>query len=279
MRLSVVREGARIGLMGALIHVTAWERTSLRRRVPCAFLRVGLGIGLLVVLFSLLGPPIGIFVFARWLAHKDPGVTVAPTPLMDYSVAQSQNALSYRGFQFQVPWPGPVHEKMGQSGPVMLSFESGQALVLFTPPNQGFFTEIAQDKSMGGDNLPLVMGDLMRLSPHDQYAAMLGTTPSSIRAFGPRRIAVRDSMILVFKGISLGPELESGVYSIDLPDRRGFQIGNPEKSPQVELEIFGDKFRAEFVCLTPKNGPRLTQAELNLIATSVHPVALASAKR
>jgi hypothetical protein len=266
--------------MGALVHVTAWEKVSLWRRVPVAFLRVAMLVVIIVILLNLLGPPIGMFVYARWMARKRPGVSVAPMPLGDYSVAQPRDSLTYRGFQFQVPWRGPVHEKMGKTGPVGLTFESGQALILFTPANQGFFTEIAQDKSMGGDSLPLVMGDLMRLSPHDQYAAMLATTPSSVRAFGPRRIAVRDSMILMFKALSLGPGLESGVYSIDLPDRNGFQIGDPEKSPRVQLEIFGgDKFYAEFDCFTPKNGPKLTQSELNLIFTSVHPVAKTPAER
>ena len=126
----------------------------------------------------------------------------------------------------------------------------------------------------------MVMGDLMNRSPYDQYPALLTTTPSSIRAFGPRKEAVRGLMLLTFKAIAVGPGLETGVFSIDLPDKRAFQVGDPGKSPRVELEIFGrDDYHVEFVCSAAKNGPRLTQPELNLILTSVHPLPATPAER
>jgi hypothetical protein len=90
--------------MGTLIHVTAWERVSLGRRVLCAFVRVAILIALLNVLIQLLGPPIAIFFTSRQEARKFPGVKVTPQPLSDYSVSNAPGtALSYFGYAFEVP--------------------------------------------------------------------------------------------------------------------------------------------------------------------------------
>src|SRR6267142_1141349 len=98
--------------MGSLIHVTAWERVSLWRRVLAAFVRVAILIALLNVLIMLLGPPIGIFFMARWEATRTPGVKVAPQPLADYCVSDAQGTvLSYFGYQFDVPWNASFKEK------------------------------------------------------------------------------------------------------------------------------------------------------------------------
>jgi hypothetical protein len=58
------------------------------------------------------------------------------------------------------------------------------------------------------ENLELAFGDLMKRSPYDQYAALLNTTPLSIRAFGPRAEAVRGATLLTIKAIAAGPGLE-----------------------------------------------------------------------
>jgi hypothetical protein len=264
--------------MGALIHVTAWERVSLWRRVPVAFLRVALLVVVLVTLLNLLGPPIGFLITARLMGRRAPEVKVSPKPLLNYSASESAATLSENGYQFQVPWKLSKRVQKVANGPVALVFEPGPALLLFTPANQGFLTNVAQDKSMHTDNLPLVMGDLMNRTPYEQYEALLTTTPSRIHAFGPRKDAVRDLTLLFFKAIAPGPGLGTGVFSFDLPDKHGFQTGDPAKSNYVQLEIFGrDDYWVEIVCRTPKNEPGLTQSELNLVIKSLHPLSKLSA--
>jgi len=211
--------------MGSLIHVTAWERVSLWRRVLAAFVRVAILIALLNVLIMLLGPPIGIFFMARWEATRTPGVKVAPQPLADYSVSDAQGTvLSYFGYQFDVPWNASFKEKVGR-GLVQLKFQSGQDLIFIVPENQGgLLTEIVQDQSLNMKNLEVVFGDLMNRSAYDQYAALLNTTPSSIRAFGPRAEATRGATLLTIKAIAIGPGLATGVFSFEFSDKRGFQV-------------------------------------------------------
>jgi len=229
-------------------------------------------IALLNVLFMLLGPPIGIFLTARWEARKIPGVKVASQPLTDYSVSDAPGTvLSYFGYVFEVPWNASFKQKLGK-GLVQLEFQSGQSLTLIAPANQGgLLTEIVQDKSLHMENLELVFGDLMKRSPYDQYAALLNTTPSSIRAFGPRAEATRGVTLLTIKVIAMGPGLETGVFSFELPDKRGFQVGDPRKSRRADLEVFGMRdHHLEIICATSKDSVRLSQPELNRILTSLH---------
>jgi hypothetical protein len=262
--------------MGALIHVTAWERVSLWRRVLCAFARVATLIALLDVLINLLGPPIGIFFMARWEARKFPGVKVTPQPLSDYSVSNAPGtALSYFGYAFEVPWNASFKQKaFGKGGIVQLEFQSGQNVTFIVPANQGgLLTEMVQDESMHMKSLQVVFGDLMNRPAYDQQAALLNTTPRSIRAFGPRAEAARGVILLTIKAIASAPGLETGVFSFELPDKHGFQIGDPQKSRRVHLEVFGmGGHHVEIVCATSKDSVRLSQPELNRILTSFHAV-------
>src|SRR6266404_3255871 len=263
--------------MNTQIYVTDWERVSLWRRVPCAFVRVFIAVALLSVLINFLGPPITIFFSARWEARKIPGVKVAPQPLSDYSVFDTPGTvLSYSGYEFKVPWNEGFKEKGNiKGGFVQLEFQSGQSLIFIAPENQdGLLTEIVQDESMHMKNLQVVFGDLMNRSAYDQYAALLSTTPSTIRAFGPRAEAARGMTLLTIKAIAFGPGLETGVFSFEFPDKHGFQVGDPRKSRRADLEVFGmSGHYVEIICVSSKDGVRLLQPEVNLILTSLRATA------
>ena len=199
---------------------------------------------------------------------------VAPQSLPDYSVSDAPGTmLSYFGYQFEVPWNASFKQKaFGKGGIVNLEFESGQNVTFIVPANQnGLLSEIVQDKSMHMNNLQAVFGDLMNCSPYDQYAALLNTTPLSIRAFGPRAQAVRGVTLLTIKAIAVAPGVETGVFSFELPDKRGFQIGDPRRSRRVDLEVFDIRgHHVEIICATTKESTKLSQPELNRILKSFH---------
>jgi len=258
--------------MRALIRVTAWERVSLWRRMLGAFVRVGILIAFLTLLLSLLGPPIGILVTTRMEARKVPALKVAPLKLANYSVSNSSGTtLSYFGYEFDVPWIANFKQKVGKNL-VEVQFESGQNVIFIVPENQsGLLTEIVEDRSLNMGDLRLVFGDLMKRSAYDQYGVLLSTTPESIQAFGPRAEAVRGVTLLTIKAIAFGPGLESGAFSFDLSGKRGFQIGDPQKSKRVDLEVFdttGHHF--EILCGSTNGNIRFSQPELNRILTSLH---------
>jgi hypothetical protein len=262
--------------MSALIHVTAWERMSLWRRLICAVGRVAVLLVILTLLLSFLGPPIGIFFAARWEARKIPAVKVTAQPLTDYSVSDAPGtALSYLGYSIDVPWNASFKTRMSQKGSggiVELKFDSGQILVLIAPTNQnGLLSEFVEDQSSHMENLRLVFGNLMNRSPYDQYSALLNTSPSTIRAFGPRPDAVRGVTLLTMKAIALPASLQTGAFSFQLPDKRGFQIGDPRKSKSIELEVFDvNGHYLEIICETKRDGIGFTQPELNRILKTLH---------
>jgi hypothetical protein len=258
--------------MSSLIHVTAWERVSLWRRVPCAFLRVGVLLGVVTVLFELLGPPVTIFFTARWEARKVPYVWVTQQPLVNYTASKAPGTkLSYFGYKFEVPWTGGFKERGGKNGIVELQFDSGQTLLFMAPKNQaGLLSEVVEDPSLHMKYLQPVLGELTQRSPYDQYATLLKTTPSSIHAFGSRAEAVRDETLLTIKAISSPGMLRTGAFSFDLPETHGFQIGDPGRERSAQLEVFVKENGnwVEMVCGTKNNGVKLSQLELNRILTS-----------
>jgi hypothetical protein len=260
--------------MGALVHVTAWERVSLVRRIPCAFLRVAILMVMLAILLNLIVPPTAMFFAARWEGRRNPSVKVVPQPLADYSVSNSPGiVLTFFGYTFEVPWNGPFKQTaFAKGGIVQLRFESGQYLTFWAHDNHaGLLTEVVQDKSINFQKLQPVFGDLLNRPAYDQYAAMLNTTPQSIRAFGPRADAARGMILLTFKAITASPQLTTGAFSFELPDKRGFEIGDPQKSRRIDLEIFGTgEHDAEIFLATSKDSVRFSQPELNRILASLH---------
>jgi hypothetical protein len=260
--------------MGALVHITAWERKSKGRRILLAFVRVAILIAILTVLIDVLGPPISIFVTTRWMARKVPAVRIAPQPLGDYSVsAGPSTALSYFGYEFDVPWNTAFKTKGGKASIVQLQFDSGQSLTFIVPANQdGLLSEIVQDRSLNMSNLQPVLGDLTSSSAYDQYAALLDTTPQSVRAFGPRAQAVRGTTLLTIKAIAVGPGLATGVFSFKYADKQGFEIGDPQKSKRVDLEVFGmGGHHVEILLFAGKDNANFSQSEINRILTSLRP--------
>jgi hypothetical protein len=211
-------------------------------------------------------------------ARKVPAVKVAPQELDDYSVSSSSGTtLSYFGYEFDVPWNANFKQKVGKAL-VEIQFESGQSVIFNVPENQsGLLTEIVEDHSLNIGDLRPVFGDLMKRSAYEQYGALLKTTPESIQAFGPRAEAVRGVTLLTIKAIAFGPGLESGAFSFDLPGKRGFQIGDPQKSRRVDLEVFDTAgHHIEISCGSTIGNIRFSQPELNRILTSLHAVSVPS---
>jgi hypothetical protein len=78
-------------------------------------------------------------------------------------------------------------------------------------------------------------------------------------------------MLLTIKGMSFGPGLETGAFSFELPDKRGFQIGDLQKSRRVDLEICDSSgHHIEISCGATNNSVRFSQSQLNRILTSLH---------
>ena len=152
-----------------------------------------------------------------------------------------------------------------------LDFASGQNVLFIVPTDQkGLLTELADDPSTRMEYLRgAAFGDLTNRSAYDQYSAILNVTPSTIRAFGPRQDAARGMVLLTIKAIAPPGNLATGAFSFQLPRKRGFQIGDPQKSNSVALEVLDmDGRYVEILCSAARDA-RLTQPELNRILTTL----------
>ena len=249
---------------------------SFAKRLLRAFMRVGIGIALLYLLFFLFGPPLMILYTIRREAKAFPAINVTPQPLTDYSVSDAPGkTISYFGYEFTVPWNTNFTEK-GGNGIAGLKFESGQNLILFVSPNtDGLLTESAKDPSMHMGALRDIFPELIKRSAYDQFAVIYGTTPSSIHEFGSRADSYREMTLLTMKTITAPAALQTGMFSFDFAGKRGFQIGDPRKSNRMLLDIFEvDGHNIEIIVSTKGNN-RLSQPALNRIITSLHAVSSA----
>jgi hypothetical protein len=244
-----------------------------------AFVRVGMLIVFVTILLDILGPPVGFLLVAMKIKRERPAVKEVPRALADYSASISPGRkLSYFGYEFEVPWNAkPVEKLLNKIAFVDLKFESGQNLIFSVPGNEGLLTEVVESPSLQMGYLQPVFGDMVNRSTYEQFEVLLNTTPHSIRAFGPRPEAVRSATLLMIKAIVVAPGLESGVFSFELPDKRGFQIGDPQKSKRVDLEVFDSAGNhIEIVCDSTNPNIRISQPELNRILTSLHAVAVSA---
>jgi hypothetical protein len=199
-------------------------------------------------------------------------VNTVAQPLGDYSVSNSPGTkLSYFGYEFEVPWKASVKEEKLLAGWVLLSFDSGQHLTFIVPSDQnGLLSELVQDPSLNMGYMQPILGDLTKRSAYDQYATLLDMTPGSVHAFGRRSDAVRGVTLLTVKLLAFGPGLESAAYSFQLPGKRGFQIGNPQKAKRVDIEIFDSTgTHIEILCWAPNGKQGFSQPEINRITTSL----------
>lgn len=257
--------------MSWLNHVTDWERVSLWRRIPCAFGRVILLVLLIAVVLKVFWPPIMIIVTDKWAARHYPETRIIPRPLGDYSLSTAPGTtVSYFGYRFDVPWRGKVETKaFPQSRIVGLKFESGRSTVFIVPTDQRGLLSQSPARTQ---TLQALFGDLVHRSAYDQYSAVMNASPSNITLVWPWAAAVRDMELLLFKGI-FSANLKEGFFSFQLEGNRGFQIGDPGKTRHVELDIFtpGDH-HVKIICEAGRNGPPLTQPELNRIIASFREV-------
>ena len=246
------------------------------RRIPCAFARVGLLLAVIFALTLAVGPQLSIYFMTRTLAARYPALNVAPRPLTDTSISQNPGtAVSYLGYTFEVPWQDSIKKENVVDHFVAVRFENGRAMMLVVPENRsGLLNEVVDDEKLKVTYLRPLFGELLRKPGYDQYFALLNTTPQSIRAFGPRTDAARGQALLMLKAMAFPANLQSGVFSFDFPDMRGFQIGDPQKSQRVDLEIFGaEGVHAEMTLLTDaKRGAPLSQPQINRTLASFRAV-------
>jgi hypothetical protein len=250
-------------------------RPSFGKRLLRAFVRVGIGIAILHLLFYLFGPPLFIFYMTRREAKVFPYINVTPQPLKDSSVSDAPGkVISYFGYELTVPWNTNFKEVAPASnGFVALKFESDTSMIFQVAADQdGLLTELVKDPKLNMKSLQEGFPDLLKRSAYDQYDALYSVTPASIHAFGPRVEATRGMLLLTLKLMAAPAGLESRMFRFEFPGMHGFQIGDPQKTNRTTLDIFDINGHNVEIRLFTRDTNRLTQPEVNRILASLHAV-------
>lgn len=149
----------------------------------------------------------------------------------------------------------------------------GKVIALQTFPGKERVTFYPAGKNPDAETLrklTIFYGDETLRSDYAFTRAILEMTPGKTSIFTPRREAVRDMMMLLWKPI-ITEDRDSGIYLIQTKDFQGFQYGNPQSRPvEVVDELFSDDVRVEFTfpCRREDSGVGISQSEINRVIQS-----------
>jgi len=239
-----------------------------------------IAVGVIVICAWLFGVQIAIALETRYFARKPPVMWKVPVELGDPSISDSPGEkLSYLGCEFEVPWNDLDKQKTRLVGKwQIIGFQSEKEIILKTIPAKervNAFLEL--DQKLDAESLrklKYLYGDETLRSDYAFTSAVLDTTPGDISIFMSRKEAVRAMILLVFKPIMARDE-DSGIYTIQTKDFRGFQYGNPQSQPsEIDDELFSDNELLEFTfrCRGKGGAACISQSEINRVIQSARMV-------
>lgn len=234
---------------------------------------IGLGITVLVcVIYAwFFGFQTMMVLETRSIARSAPIVRETPHPLPDLSVSGAPGRkLSYFGYDFEVPWDD-LDESKTQLYPtrVVLAFRSSKAVIFSIVPPRSFVSMI---ESIGAkDTSRQIYVNAPFQSDYAMWKLILETTPDKVTLMSPRKELTSVPTLLTIKAIAI-PE-QSGIFSLQTKEYKGFQWGNPEsRSKHVIADLFSDDSSIEFVFFGKDSGqtPGISQADINRVLQTVH---------
>lgn len=242
---------------------------------------IGLGVGLSIIgtYAYFFGVQTVFAVMWRYKARHIPQATVVPLPLRDLSVSNApHNRLSYCGYEFELPWDDVDEKKSktttGAAHIQLTVFRSGNAFWFSCFPPKDFLNEFIKTTKLDPIAVDHVYGQEATRSDYTFHQAMFAMTPAKITPLMPRREAVRDSTLLLLKAIIIS-DVESGLFSVRVGGREGFQYGDPSKAPpRVRDDLFTNDGGIELIFFLNSKGSAasISQAEINRVLQSVQKV-------
>jgi hypothetical protein len=212
----------------------------------------------------------------RYVGWKFPVVRKTPVELTDLSISQvSGQRLSYFGYEFEVPWDID-QEKTKQIGKMeLIAFRSGNAILFSRAAPKEFVQTFLSATKVDQDKVRRLWGEEALKSDYSLHRLILEATPGEVSLFTRREDAVRSSMLILFKGIMMPRDGESGIFRVRTDKFRGFQYGDPQMRPKsLNVEIFADDGGLYFVFAQRSEGPApaITQAEINRVIQTVRKI-------
>lgn len=217
----------------------------------------------------------------RYKFHDMPEAREVPTALSDLSISNTPHqTISYFGYELELPWDDVDEGKCKTSGTIRVTaFHSGNAFWFSTFPPKVFVDEIMKMSNLDPRGFRQIYGDDAFESDYGFHRKMLEATPSQITPFVSRKAAISGQMLLLFKTISM-PKADSGIFSIETQDFKGFQFENPQAHPfKVTDELYSSEGGIDLMFIQKIDGsaPAITQPEINRVIQSIRKVPQTSA--
>lgn len=208
----------------------------------------------------------------RYKFRKLPDVAKTPVPLSDLSISSvPHRVVIYFGYEFELPWDDVDEARDKTVGTIhVTAFRSGNALWFSTFPPKDFVNGIVKTANLDEQGFRQLYGEAAFESDYAFHDKMLRLTPSEITPFISESQAISDSMLLLIKAISM-PKANSGIFSIQTQDFKGFQFENPQTKPfRITEELFSSDAGINVMFMQKVGSPTISQAEINRVIQSIH---------
>lgn len=221
---------------------------------------------------------------AQNTARKLPFVKRTPVPLTDVSVSKVPGTtLSYFGYEFEVPWTDIDSEKTKVVGgnKAIIAFRSGNVLSVWSGQPHEFMNYLLEQGKLDKDTFRKIYGDESLQSDYNFKRLILEATPNKITFFTDRRTAASQGMLLLVKAICVGGDPNSGIFTVQGREFRGFQYGLPQNPPKrLSVELFPEDGHLDFIFGQKLGGPTvISQSDVNRIVQTIHKVPMEVAVR
>jgi hypothetical protein len=186
------------------------------------------------------------WLFARQMSKEQPNLFALAKPIDPRTSKLNGDQVDCFGLSLQFPWGTPAIRR--KKSACMLSIESRGSIAILDPSL---------------DLAPLNGG-------YERWNAAMNTTPEDIKWWRLRRWNARSFELLLQKSIALH---DSNVpYSVNFGEMRGFQQGDPSRSPyRVDLDLFDKNDRHYMIVIgsADENRPSISQAQINAMISSM----------
>jgi hypothetical protein len=228
----------------------------------------------LVLTYALIfGNPTRIVWSMKKEAASNPRLSVVPIPLSDKSISPAKGTPeNFFGYQFEVPWQGG-EQKQRESIAVVISQSSQEAVMFFDPTGQqGFIRMMKVTPGLRVAYLNPLYGRENVQSDYEFARAALNASPSQLSLFLPWSKEVYAANLLMIKEASIMGS-QTGLYSFEIGQLRGFQHGDPVRDKNVVVEAYYAAGRKFMVIFSSKSGPNggMTQPDINRVLQTIRP--------
>jgi hypothetical protein len=208
-------------------------------------------------------------------ARKLPFVKLTPIELTDLSVSQEPGImLSYFGYEFEVPWTDIDQEKTKIVGgnKAIIAFRSGNVLMVWSGPPHEFMNGLFEQGKIDRDTFRKIYGDEALQSDYSFQRLILEITPDKITVLSTRKTAVSQALLLAVKAICVPGDPNSGIFTVQGKEFKGFQYGRPQSPPKhLNVELFSGGGHLDLFFDQKRNGPIvISQADINRVLQTMH---------